>query len=527
MGQPMTHFDRLAPFSAGEKALIDAVEDALRVTLGSGCRPDRALDEVTIRAEVLRALILKDEGAPEVPPRGLRLRGATITGTLDLQGCDITLDISLSRCLIENEITLVNANMRGLYLSECHMEGLSADNAVFDGALFLRSGTVVQGEVSLSGAVIRGDIQICDAVIENPAGDAIFAPSITIDGSLFLGDYPYGGDPTTLVVTGGLFFSSARIAHDVFVTNTAVGLPADAMNQGVFTGSEEHGQDMALSLARAQVGGILYLKDNQISKGIVNLAGASVARLGDEPVGPGSNYPVRLDGFRYTDFSRHAETSLEARLAWLERRPADLPFIAQPYEQLAEVLSHMGHRGDARSVLLRKEVLLRADARRELFRVRKYLRFAGSTLVDGVFRVAVGYGYRPGRAVLLACVLIAALGWVFQQTWEAGDMTPNAAPILVSSGWTSAVASHPENPGAFWSSAGQAGQDWETFHPVAYAADVVIPIVDLGQEGAWAPSTARSDWGRFAWWLRWFAKAIGWIVTALAAGAITGIIRSD
>ena len=106
-------------------------------------------------------------------------------------------------------------------------------------------------------------------------------------------------------------------------------------------------------------------------------------------------------------------------------------------------------------------------------------------------------------------------------------MTPNAAPILVSADWQAVVKSHPENPARFWAQPGQAGQDWETFNAFAYAADLVIPIVDLGQESAWAPSTSRSPLGQTGWWLRWFAKIIGWIITALGAGAVTGLIRRD
>ena len=119
------------------------------------------------------------------------------------------------------------------------------------------------------------------------------------------------------------------------------------------------------------------------------------------------------------------------------------------------------------------------------------------------------------------------LGLFYQATWRAGDFAPNSAPILVSQDWISATETHPANPAAFWSSPGQAGQDWETFNAFAYSADLVIPLVSLGQEDGWAPSTSRSPLGQIGWWLRWFAKAIGWIVTALGAAAITGVIRKD
>ncbi len=152
---------------------------------------------------------------------------------------------------------------------------------------------------------------------------------------------------------------------------------------------------------------------------------------------------------------------------------------------------------------------------------------AVSWSVDAGLRLTVGYGYRPGRAVFLALVMVVALGAFFQRAWEAGDMTPNAAPILISGPWIEATVQRSDNPAEFWSQPGQAGQDWETFSAWAYAADLFIPIVSLGQEAAWAPSTSRSPLGRTGWWLRWFAKTVGWIVTALAAAAITGIIRRD
>jgi len=71
------------------------------------------------------------------------------------------------------------------------------------------------------------------------------------------------------------------------------------------------------------------------------------------------------------------------------------------------------------------------------------------------------------------------------------------------------------------------GRDWETFNPIAYAADIAIPLVSFGQTEAWAPSTTRQGKGLLLWWLRWIVTVCGWIVTALGAAAITGIIRRE
>ncbi len=512
------------PLTEAEQKLVDEATLPNRTTLADGTLPAEANSKTEVRADLVRYLLLQ---AP-LHDKGVRLRGAWITGTLDLQGCDCGRDISLTACHAVEPLNLTNARLRGLHISGCRLSGVAADNASFSGSVYFRGGTRIAGEVSLSGAQINGDLQVCDVAVEASTQDAIFAPSLRVAGSVFLGNYPYADGDTTLVTVGQIFLSSARVEHDFFITNTAITLNDAALGGAVFGATEEHGSDIAISLARARVGGILFLKDNQISRGIFNLAGAKVARLKDEPEGPGASYPVRLDGFTYGDFSRHAETNIKARLDWLARKPVDTPFTAQPYEQLAFVLTRMGHRNDARTVLMRKEQLLKAENRKlSADRGGSPVWRALSWLNDIFLRSTIGYGYRPARAVTIAVLLVAGLGWFFDRTWDAGDMAPNAAPLLVSEGWVAATQSHPDNPAAFWSKPGQAGQDWETFNAYAYAADLVVPIVSLGQESAWAPSTSRSDWGRTGWWLRWFAIAIGWIVTALGAAAITGLIRKD
>lgn len=517
--------DDFHPLTPAEARLLEAADTGKRVSFGEGDLPLDAHPDKEIRAGLLKLLLT----APDSPlgSKGLRLRGAWVTGALDLQGADVVHDISLSACHITGALELVNARTRGVYVSGSTLLGFDAENARIDGAVFLRGGTQIIGEVSLAGARIGGDVQMCDLTVTAPGQDAVFAQGVEIDGSLYLGNYPYSENVTSLVTQGAIFLASAHVGDDVFVTSCAV-TPSEGAASAMFADTEEHGPGIALSLARSRIGGLLYFRDNQISRGILNLAGATAARLRDEPATPGASYPIRLDGFRYADFSRHASTDLADRLAWLDRRPVGMPFTAQPYEHLAQVLRALGHRSDARTVLKRKEHLLRQEARAMAVARSGYgLRWMTLVVSDAAMRFGVGYGYRPGRVLLWAVGLILALGVFFQVVWVKGDMAPNAAPILVSQGWIEAVATAPENPAALWSSPGEAGQDWETFNAFAYAADLVVPLVAFGQEAAWAPTTARGIWGETGWWLRWFAKVIGWIVTALGAAAITGAVRSD
>ncbi len=514
--QRLTEFEPLLP---AELKLVELAGSGTRVEIGDGKLPSAEAVDVEIRAGLIRLILLGLDPAAVPHAKGIRVRGARITGVLDFQGVDCENDLSLSRCVIDNAPVFVNAQMRGVYLSGCSCAGISADNAVFEGSVYLRNGFESTGEISMPGARIRGDLQICDARIDGDGRAAVFANSIRIGGSVYLGDYPYDNADTQLHSVGAIVLSNADIEEDFYCRNVAISSPT--LGAQVVIDGAEGDNVIALSIARADVRGVLYFKNNQISGGIVNFSGAQTRRLNDEPMGVGNGQAIRLDGFEYQDFAQHTDVSVEARLDWLSRRPEGIEFRSQPYEQLARVLYRIGHRDDAELVLIEKEKFQRA-ANRELVDGGMWVAMA---IRDALGGLMIAYGYRPARVIVWALVLLVALGLYFHKTWQVGDMTPAAAPILVSAGWVSATETHPENPGAYWASKGQAGQDYETFEAFAYAADLLIPIVNLGQEDAWGPSTSRSDWGWHGWWIRWVAKIMGWVITALGAAAVTGVIR--
>jgi hypothetical protein len=41
------------------------------------------------------------------------------------------------------------------------------------------------------------------------------------------------------------------------------------------------------------------------------------------------------------------------------------------------------------------------------------------------------------------------------------------------------------------------------------------------------PPPRAARWAVTAFWLRWLIEGVGWIITALGAAAITGLIRHD
>lgn len=158
---------------------------------------------------------------------------------------------------------------------------------------------------------------------------------------------------------------------------------------------------------------------------------------------------------------------------------------------------------------------------------RIWLDLAWSHIKDRMARYLVGYGYRPFNTVWILALLVG-IGWVVTYlAYEHGDFAPNSDVILSTPDWQVLAESANSNPAKEWASKTNKGRDYESFHSLAYAVDVVIPIVSLGQEASWAPSTSRGDWGVVLWWLRWFLKIFGWIVSAVGAAAITGIIRRE
>ena len=519
--------DFFNPISTAEEQFLKSCHLGHRIEISSDGL-DASATDIQIRAELLRAILLNEHPKIKLPSKGLRVKGAQVIGRLDLQGATIPYDISLTSCVLEKSPNLINARLRGLHLSGSQLPGIIADHAYFEGSVFCRSGFHAEGEISLPGARIYGDLQICDAEINSPTGFAIFAPSSQISGSVYLGDYPYDDQTTKLSVDGSILFTSATIRRDFYCSHTAIysgAGPVDAV-QTENTGIES--KAMALSLNRAEIGGVLFFKSNQITRGIVNFAGLVARRLNDDPADERENFKLRLDGFDYQAFSDQADLRLKSRLEWLRRRPTDLEFSSQPYEHLAAILSKIGHRSDALDVLYEKE-RFRNQANRDVLRRERRSLWAIPLLWlnDFILRTMIGYGYRPFLALVWGCVLIGAMSVLYQKTWDAGDFAPNAAPILISEDWIEATLKHPSNPAKFWSNQGEAGQDYETFNAIAYSADILIPIVNLGQEEAWAPSTTRSYWGKQAWWVRWFAKAFGWVITALGAAAITGAIRNQ
>ena len=300
----------------------------------------------------------------------------------------------------------------------------------------------------------------------------------------------------------------------------------------------------------------LYWREVDTGEGIFDFSAAQVGDIVDDTECWPDRGKLILDGFTYDRISGSSTTGAKARLLWVEKGSEwNGEFYPQPFTQLANVLRAMGHDSEAQKVLFRREQLLRRGRRQEqvvkpdgtlsvgLLSAWRSLANTIRYTIDLILRGVVGYGHQPFRSLWLLIALIAFVFFPAHFAYQEGSFAPNAAPVLISAEWQ-ILASTENNPAKVWSGEvapadwtptehyhtwkdAAPGRDWDNFGALAYAVDVVIPIIDIGQTSAWAPSSSRGWWGKQLSWLEGVLTITGWIVTALGAAAITGLIRRD
>jgi hypothetical protein len=111
--------ERLGDLTSRERQLVDAA--ASGKVLECSQLPIEKLSATddpkhTIRAELLRELLLKRCDKP-LDPRGVRLRGAHITGTLDLSHVEAAVGMELQGCHFDHPVLLDGARLPWLALT--------------------------------------------------------------------------------------------------------------------------------------------------------------------------------------------------------------------------------------------------------------------------------------------------------------------------------------------------------------------------------------------------------------------------
>ncbi|MGE4553398.1 MAG: hypothetical protein AB7D57_09805, partial [Desulfovibrionaceae bacterium] len=245
----------------------------------------------------------------------------------------------------------------------------------------------------------------------------------------------------------------------------------------------------------------------------LDLRHAKVEVLQDSPASWPEPGALRLEGFRYARIDDNSPTDFRTRKQWLDRLPRDGRFRPQPYEQLADVLRRAGYEEDAKLIHMEKH---RAKVKAEQW----IWRSAHKRLLNFLFRITVGYGYEPWRALWWMLVFVL-LGWsLFSWGHQDGIMVEFQGGRFKSEQLQGEYAPHP----------------YPTFNAFIYSLDAFIPLVDLHQEIYWMPNSESLqkvrirpiDWYWPAWTIRvylWVHILAGWVLTLLFVAGVSGLVR--
>jgi hypothetical protein len=230
-------------------------------------------DSRTCRATVIRDILL-GRLAPDPDPHGLRLRGARITGRLDLQDLATDVHLELKDCLLEQGVLARRARLAGLVLAGCQIEHPAEsplDGARLTCGVLALAGASVSGHagggaVDLTGARIGGSLDCDGAQLRNDSGPALSADGLQLDQDMLLtGEFVATGSGED----GGVRLVGARIGGQLHCTwaelnnESGPALRADGLHvdQGMFLGdvfvATGSGEDGAVDLTGARIGGQL------------------------------------------------------------------------------------------------------------------------------------------------------------------------------------------------------------------------------------------------------------------------------
>ena len=142
--EELTEHERAVWVAIGTGALVE-------LPLGAPASDDPATGESwgadrQVRAQLLYELLTGGNGPKDARSRALRMAGARITGTLDLEAAIIVCPLSLRRYFFDEPIKLREAQAPTMRLPDCHAPGL-------DGELFQTSGNLELDRFAALGTV--------------------------------------------------------------------------------------------------------------------------------------------------------------------------------------------------------------------------------------------------------------------------------------------------------------------------------------------------------------------------------------
>lgn len=471
-----------------------------RALLVEGCYFDESIDLTGAQAPWLALL--------ECCASAVVASGVRVDGDLDLSGLRARR-VELAGARVGGRLTLNGALLGKVGQSYAlNASGLSAG-----GGLFCNAGFVAEGGVNLYGASVGATLEFSGATLTSSDGSALRAPGLIVDADVIMsggfssvgvidlfgaqmkgqiwlngatlnsGGRRWALSAPLMRVTGGMYCrngfqtsgsmnlfgvvigATLEFNNATLQANGGYALRAPGLSIGLdldFGGAKMAG---AIDLSRSDIRGELLLRGADLSGSKrVDLSAATIGTICTEESQVSGGWVLK--DMTYASLDPYVPAT--QRLRWLQ--PATRDYHPQPYEQLARYYRSLGQDEQARTVLLAKE-------RHRRSRLRLPMRLWGY-LQDG----AVGYGYRPLRALFWLALLIALMSGYFD-------------------------ARHPKPSSA----------NGPAFEPIVYSLDVLVPVLNLGQKNAFSAAGLGQ-------WVVWSATVAGWVLATTVVAAATRAI---
>lgn len=642
----MTSLQDFAPLKPAEQKLL-AVASAGKQCAFGRTRPETPTGDNLIRADFVRFLALGRDAAADVHEGGLKIQGAYIDGTVNLDGATKVRPLWIVDCTItgacsfrEAETNLVSLDrtvcssiegnsakisgsllLRGTVIAEslqlyraeiagalsclgCRIEGkrwrsqrLAADltSATIGGDVEFRDGFLANGVIQLDDSVIGGTLACSEANFHSgfdaqpqqaSSWDGVIrvlkCHRIRIKGALDLRDCKgeaelsfsgarIGGDIdcrnghfqavsgggtalrfTRIETSGNVYLSSgfkalgkvqfngAKIRGNVDCQGGVFSVPGD-LSPADLVGPGEAISEDAISIVNAEIGGALITAritgrdyPPAVFDGSLDFKSSSVHVLVDGPEAwpkpthaSGRKNVIYLDGFTYDRFAGNSPVDAETRIKWLLRQPAahlGREFKPQPFEQVVEALNRAGYVEEAHKVRKAKETIAFQVRAMRAPRLLRPLWWALKLFWGGV----CVYGFRPQRLIVALIIMWISFAWVYKIAAQRGGFGPADPQLWASSNLADTCKDN-------WVSCQTIAENI-VFEPLAYSADVLLPIIDLKQRSVWQPlprefkvklglreEVTVPRWSiRFATWIENILGAAG---TLLVGAIMSGLIR--
>lgn len=456
-----------------------------------------------VRGEVIRRMLLgrfpwPDDAEPD--PRGIRLRGAKLTGGLDLTEVETRLPVRLIDCQTTEPVLL-----SGAQLSTVDLSGLVGSNVVavetrFDRALLLVGVRLncasPEGTVNLAAAHIGSVLDVSGSHLVNtePGGPVFHGNNLSTAGGVFLNRgfrAEGGGELGTVRLSGAEIGGQLNMSGAWLVNPHGPAFVADylrarsnlMLNHGFH--AEGRSDNGTLRLVGARIGGRLMCGEGQVFAADARHLALNLSQMhvGGDVLLPAAFTPglLQLDGLTYDGAPRAA--LLAEWLDMLAKRTSH--YASQPYFQLAAAHRAAGNERDVRRIHVARQ--------RDLLR-RGNLDYAGKVW-HRLTGLTVGYGYRPAVALL----------------WWLGALVLSGLLVVGVAG-----------PAGLTLHAGQPGS-CSLVEQIGLALNTATPLVkpDMQQRCQLDPAGA----GALVVAGTWLLQALAWGFVTLFVAGFTGLVR--